>query len=126
MIKSLSFLVFMTVAGCASGHCLRDGSPVLTNEEAKTISEQELESEIIMVGKSDLSLQCGYNVGVTLERMAKELEGIHLLKMEKRHDGLMRIQSCGAPTGMMNVYSIFRRDVKKAVKLGYKVLDSQK
>lgn len=114
------------VSACTTGQCKRDGTPVLTNDEIKTISEQEMANEIILIGKSDQSLQCGYNVGLTLEQMAKELVDIHIVRTEKRHDGLMRIQSCGAPTGMMNVYSIYRKDVKKAVKMGYKVLDSSK
>lgn len=122
----LSLLFCLFVVGCTIGQCKRDGTSVLTNDEIKTISEQELANEIILIGKSDQSLQCGYNVGMTIEQMSKELEDIHILKTEKRHDGLMRIQSCGAPTGMMNVYSIYRKDVKKAVKMGYKVLDSAK
>jgi hypothetical protein len=115
--------IFLLV-GCASGQCRRDGTPLPPETDVKTISEQELENEVILIGKSDNSLQCGYNVGVTMESMAEELDGIQILKTEKRHDGLMRIQSCGAPTGMMNVYYIYRKDVKKAVKLGYKVLDT--
>lgn len=128
MTLKIAFLScgLLLFASCTTGQCKRDGTPVLTNEESKTISEQEMANEIILVGKSDQSLQCGYNVGVSLRQMAQELEGVQIIKTEKRHDGLMRIQSCGAPTGMMNVYSIYRKDVKKAVKLGYKVLDSDK
>ena len=114
------------LAGCASGQCKRDGTPVMADEEAKTISEQELANEIIVIGKSDQSLQCGYNIGMSLNQMAQELEGIQILRTEKRHDGLMRVQSCGSPTGMMNVFFIYRKDVKKAVRLGYKVLDTDK
>ena len=76
------------------------------NEEATTLSEQAIANEIVMVGKTDDSLQCGYNVGVSIEAMASELEGIPILKMEKRSGGLMRVQSCGSGTGMMNVYHI--------------------
>ncbi len=115
----------MMIAGCSTGQCRRDGTPVVTDDSAKTISEEKFANEIIGIGKSDNSLQCGYNVGITLEVMAQELEGMSILKSEKKHDGLMRIQSCGAPTGMMNVYNIYRKDAKKAVKLGYKVLDSK-
>jgi len=117
---------FFLFVGCASGQCRRDGTPLPPEAEVKTISEQELENEVVIIGKSDNSLQCGYNVGITMEAMGQELTGVQILKAEKRHDGLMRIQSCGAPTGMMNVYHIYRKDVKKAVKLGYKVLDTTK
>lgn len=118
------FFISVIFAACTTGQCRRDGTPVATDESAKTISEEQLKNEVIAVAKSDNSLQCGYNIGITIEVMAKELVGITILKTEKIHDGLMRIQSCGAPTGMMNVYNIHRRDVKKAVKLGYKVLET--
>jgi hypothetical protein len=124
-ITGLLACIFIFV-GCATGQCKRDGTPVVADEEAKTISEQELANEIIVIGKSDQSLQCGYNIGMPITQMAQELEGIQILRTEKRHDGLMRLQSCGSPTGMMNVYFIYRKDVKKSVRLGYKVLDTDK
>jgi hypothetical protein len=124
-VTGLLACIFLLM-GCATGQCKRDGTPVVADEEAKTISEQELANEIIVIGKSDQSLQCGYNIGMSITQMAQELEGIQILRTEKRHDGLMRLQSCGAPTGMMNVYFIYRKDVKKSVRLGYKVLDTDK
>ncbi len=125
-MKLTALALFFLLVGCASGQCKRDGTPVVADEEAKTISEQELANEIIVIGKSDQSLQCGYNIGMSITQMAQELEGIQILRTEKRHDGLMRVQSCGALTGMMNVYFIYRKDVKKSVRLGYKVLDTDK
>lgn len=126
-MRSISALAcIFLLMGCASGQCKRDGTPVVADEGAKTISEQELANEIIVIGKSDQSLQCGYNIGMSIIQMAQELEGIQILRTEKRHDGLMRLQSCGSPTGMMNVYFIYRKDVKKSVRLGYKVLDTDK
>jgi hypothetical protein len=123
---SLFWLACLTLGACATGQCKRDGTLVQADEETTTITEQQLANEIILIGKSDQSLQCGYNIGVSISRMAQELENIQILRSEKRHDGLMRIQTCGAPTGMMNVYAIYRKDVKKAVKMGYKVLDTGK
>lgn len=123
LVFAFSLSVFLV--GCASGQCRRDGTPVVTDDSAKTISEEKMANEVIGIGRSDNSLQCGYNVGITLEVMAQELKGITILKSEKKHDGLMRIQSCGAPTGMMNVYQIYRKDAKKAVKIGFKVLDTK-
>ena len=119
------FVLLMFIGlSCTTGQCRRDGTPVVADDSAKTISEEQLKNEVIAVAKSDNSLQCGYNIGISLQDMAKELEGITILRTEKTHDGLMRIQSCGAPTGMMNVYNIRRKDVKKAVKLGFKVLET--
>lgn len=126
MMRSILVVIsLITMGACSTGQCRRDGTPVVADDSVKTISEEKLANEIISIGKSDNSLQCGYSVGITLEAMAKELEGMSILKSSKKHDGLMRIQSCGAPTGMMNVYNIYRKDAKKAVKLGYKVLDSK-
>lgn len=126
MKNSILIVLFFLGLACTSGQCRRDGTPVMANDNAKTISEEQLANEVIAIGKSDNSLQCGYNVGITLESMANELEGITIIKSEKQHDGLMRIQSCGAPTGMMNVYNIYRKDAKKAVTLGYKILEIKK
>lgn len=111
--------------GCATGQCRRDGSPVIDKkDETKTLSEQSMANEVVTIAKSDGSLQCAYSVGLSIEDMAKELEGVQVIKADKKHDGLMRPASCGTPTGMMNVYQVYRKDVKKAVKLGYKVLDT--
>lgn len=125
-MKKWILLIAVAAVGCTTGQCRRDGSPVLENQEGKTLSEQDLANEVVLVSKSDGSLQCGYKIGVTMEAMAQELAGIEILKSEKRSDGLMRIQSCGAPTGMLNVYHIYRKDVKTALKLGYKVIDTAK
>lgn len=123
MMRVFNLSILLVFAACTSGQCRRDGTPVMADDSVKTISEEQLANEIIVVAKSDNSLQCGYNVGITLEVMSRELEGIKITKSEKKHDGLMRIQSCGAPTGMMNIYHIYRKDAKKAVKIGFKVLD---
>lgn len=124
--KYLVFFALVFAVGCTTGQCRRDGSPVLAKDEGKTLSEQEMANEVVLVSKSDGSLQCGYKIGVTIEAMSQELKGIQILKSEKRNDGLVRIQSCGAPTGMLNVYHIYRKDVKTALKLGYKVIDTAK
>ena len=121
-----SVIVLFVAVGCTSGQCRRDGVPVKTKEQVQTLSEQELADEVVLIAKTDGSLQCGYKIGIKLDHMASELANIEILKTEKKHDGLMRIQSCGAPTGMMNVFHIHRKNVRKAVKLGYKVLAAKK
>jgi len=81
----------------------------------------------IRVGKSDGSLQCGMKVGVSLSDMSEaELKGIKILSSEKKNDGLMRIQSCGASTGMMNTYEIRHQDLRKAQNAGFTVIKSYK
>lgn len=114
-----------TAIACSSGQCRRDGSPIVNKEEAKTLTEQKFANEVVAIAKSDGSLQCGYKIGTTLDDMAQQLEGIEIISTEKKHDGLMRVQSCGAPTGMLNVYHIHRKNVRLAVQKGFKVIDQQ-
>jgi hypothetical protein len=37
-------------------------------------------------------------------------------------DGKMHMELCGAPAGTIHVFSISKRDLKKAQKLGFKLL----
>lgn len=76
----------------------------------------------ILVYKPDGSLQCGMGKSITAEDMEKELSGIAVSFREKRSDGLMHIQACGQPTGMVNVYEIPERSLSAAEKRGFKRL----
>lgn len=87
--------------------------PVDTSKEA-TIGDQ------VRVYKPDGSLQCDQGKPVSLDEMKKQLGSIPVLQMIKKSDGLMRIQQCGSPTGMSNVYSIERKNLSAATKLGFK------
>lgn len=116
-------LTLLLCISCSSGQCRRDGTILKKKEGGQTLTEQEAAEEIVLVSKSDGSRQCGYKIGVKLEDMAEELKGIEIKRMEKKHDGLMRIQTCGAPTGMLNVFHIYRKNVRFALKQGFKVLN---
>ena len=129
--KHLRFLVWgltLTLMACSTGHCRRDGKEVLKKVDPKPpkgYAQEDLGS--IRVAKPDGSRQCGMRVGVTLEDMAKmQLVGVNIISSEKKHDGLMRIQSCGAETGMMNTYEIKHQDLRKAQKAGFTVIKSVK
>lgn len=74
----------------------------------------------VFVYKYDGSLQCGMGKAVSLETMAKELQGIPLLSSVKKPDGLMHIQVCGSITGMANVYEIASKHLKAAEAKGFK------
>lgn len=74
----------------------------------------------IRVYKYDNSRQCGQGKTIALEEMAKQLKNIKVLSQEKKNDGMMRIQMCGAPSGVANVYEIDQKDMKKAIKLGFR------
>lgn len=127
-LKSLIYCLAFIFVACSTGHCRRDGSgEVLKTIEAKppTGYEQENLGEIT-IAKADGSLQCGLSAGKSLEQMAKDdLPGIKILASEKKNDGLMRIQSCGAETGMLNTYKIRHQDLSKAQKAGFRVTGSK-
>lgn len=124
--RSIFWPGVLLIVACSSGQCRRDGSPIRATKTAQTLSEKKFESEVVHVAKEDGSLQCGYRIGVTLEDMSSELQPAEILRSEKKHDGLMRIQKCGAATGLLNVYHIRRKHVRDAVNKGFKVLDVPK
>ena len=127
-VKSLLWCLALVFVACSTGHCRRDGKEVLKKIDPKPPTGYEEENlGSIRVAKSDGSQQCGMKAGVSLDDMAKEeLKGITVLSSEKQNDGLMRIQSCGASTGMMNTYEIRHQDLRKAQKAGFTVLKAEK
>ena len=78
----------------------------------------------VLVYKADGSLQCGAARGLSLDEMEKkDLSGIKVFSKDKRTDGLMHIQVCGSPTGMINVFEISIDALKEAELRGFKRLD---
>lgn len=73
----------------------------------------------IFVHKPDGSLQCNQGSPISVEEMKKDLKDIPVYSSRKQNDGQMRIQVCGAPTGMSNVYEIDRAQLQKAIELGF-------
>ena len=73
------------------------------------------------VFKGDGSLQCTPDSGVSLDRMAEQLEaaGIEILSSRTTNDGLMRIALCGAGTGRINVYKIDESQTPAARNFGF-------
>lgn len=122
----LIILSFYAVA-CSTGHCRRDGSLVQEKVDAKPptgYTQENLGS--LVVGKSDGSLQCEMKVGLSLEEMAQtQLSGIKIISSRKAHDGLVRIQTCGVETGMLNLYEIQHQDLSQAQKSGFTVIKSE-
>jgi hypothetical protein len=59
---------------------------------------------------------------MSLEFEVSELKrvGVTVVKSEKGHDGQIRIQMCGVPTGGLNRAQIYKRDLEKAAKVGFK------
>ncbi len=86
----------------------------------KTMTSDKDLTQHVRIYKPDGSLQCGQGKKTDLDVMAKELENIKIFSSENKHDGLMRIQLCGHPTGTCNVFEILEADLEKAQKLGFK------
>jgi hypothetical protein len=129
MKKVLIWIVFIGVISCGHSHCRREtddisNEKVLAPEEAyRKIKETESESNSkVWVFKYDGSIQCGA-AGMPLEEMIKELDSIKTFGSEKRPDGLMRAQICGASSGITNRFLITKSDLDKATRLGFKLWD---
>lgn len=95
----------------------RTGTVAATPPPLKTEESGPLR---IRVYKSDGSRQCEKRTGRSVESMERELAGIPVHHREKRSDGLMHIQVCGSPTGMINIYEIDSSNLKKAEERGFK------
>jgi hypothetical protein len=97
------------LAGCVHGHCQSSA-----NKSKSKISR-------VWVYKYDQSKQCQKTAGLSLESMALELKEINVSVFEskKEYDGLMRIQACGAFTGLANKYLIKKEDLDKVTNRGF-------
>lgn len=91
----------------------------MTGNEKPSSSAKDL-SQRVYVYKPDGSLQCGQGQKIELNEMKKQLGQIETFSAENKHDGLMRVQMCGQPTGTCNVYEIKLSDLDQALKLGFK------
>ncbi len=80
----------------------------------------------LLIYRPDGSLQCGAAKGVAPQEMEdKQLQGIHVYSRERRPDGLMHIQICGAPTGIINVFEIPASSLKEAENRGFKKFENR-
>lgn len=137
----LALALPMTILGCASGSCRQLRNPELaqgagsgrveppsastvgSNAPSKNSDDGALREKTVLVAKPDGSLQCSTKKGMSPEEMEKQLSGIKVLSREKRPDGLMHIQICGHPTGMVNVYEILASSLQEAESRGFKRFD---
>lgn len=125
MLRKLSILALSVAAfafmGCSTAKCkIEERPPVEIKGNEKTMTEAKDLTSKVRVYKPDGSLQCGQGAKVDLDVMKKELQGIEVFKSDNKHDGLMRVQMCGHPTGTCNVYEILASDLEKAQKFGFK------
>ena len=111
----------VTLIHCSNTPCkIEERPPQTVQGIEKTMTSDKDLTKRIRIFKPDGSLQCGQGKKIELSMMAKELENIQIFSLENKHDGLMRIQLCGHPTGTSNVFEILEADLEKAEKLGFK------
>lgn len=123
MMKYIGILCLglsLFVSGCSNQPCrIEDRTDVaMTGNEKVSSSKKDL-TKRVFVYKADGSLQCGMGTKIDVQAMRKELGNIEIFSAENKHDGMMRIQVCGQPTGFSNVYEIDEKDLPAAVKLGF-------
>lgn len=125
MIKFITALVFlMTFSACSTTQCKPEDLAVqkkTTNDKITKGIKPENYMKKIKVYKQDGSIQCEDGTGISLEKMSAELSGLTIHQKEKKHDGLLRAQMCGNPTGQCNVFEINETDLAQAEKLGFKI-----
>ena len=121
-MKLLLTLLLLAFAACTSHPCKIEDRATAgasdVKEKGSTV-KKDLTSRVF-VYKADGSLQCGQGSKVDLNTMQKEFGSIQIFSSENKHDGMMRIQVCGAPTGQVNVYEIDVKDLEVALKAGFK------
>ena len=127
-------LAFGLLGGCQSHPCREPRLPELDQTGAarpvvapptgatngSKISGAENTPLHLRVFKTDGSRQCDKRSGIALDVMERELAGIPVYAKEKRADGLMHIQVCGSPTGMINLFEIDQTNLKQAEERGFR------
>lgn len=128
LFKAKSLNIFVTSflflgLGCAQTNCRavaeKNGeTPPPIRKEIDPMSKTSV-ADRVFVYKPDGSLQCNQGKATSLAEMKKELGAIPVYSSVKKNDGQMRIQVCGAPTGMSNVYEIDRNQLQAVMRLGF-------
>lgn len=77
---------------------------------------------------ADGSLQCGTKQESDLiseMQTTLNVNNIQIYNSYKSTDGLMQAQMCGAPTGNINIFTINKRDLNQATKLGFQRVNEE-
>lgn len=134
IVGLLLTLVFSSTISCVQRPCREPRSPELDQTKrpgespslaAATPTTEDLSHlpARVRIFKADGSRQCDRKPGMSVEVMQRELAGISVYNQEKKPDGLARIQLCGSPSGMINVYEIDRQALKQAEERGFRRLE---
>ncbi len=126
----LIILFAVSAQACANSHCRyvreadaakkTDAGPPVASPEAPVANIKTSSADRVRIYKFDGSLQCGLGHSQSLSQSQKTLASIRVYQSWKRHDGMMRVQLCGSPTGQANVFEIDRKDLPAAIQLGFK------
>lgn len=122
MYKKLILSVLLSaLMACSSHPCkIEERTDIVMTGNEKVSSAKKDLTQRAFVYKADGSLQCGQGEKADIASMRKELGNIEVYSSENKHDGMMRIQVCGAPTGNSHVFEINKSDLEAALKLGFK------
>jgi hypothetical protein len=144
-IRNFAFVLMLCFAhvGCSSRPCREPRAPELDRTKAPVTSSVAPKADapaavdvtsgkvhadgapyLIRIYKADGSRQCEKKSGIPLDIMERELAGIVVKSRDKRNDGLMHVQVCGSPSGMINVYEINAEFLKQAEQRGFKRLEN--
>ncbi len=126
----LIILFTISLQACANSHCRyireaeaakkADVSAPAASSEVPVANIKTSSADRVRIYKFDGSLQCGLGQSQSLSQSQKTLGSMTVHQSWKRHDGMMRMQLCGSPTGQANVFEIDRKDLPAALKLGFK------
>lgn len=114
-------VLFSAMVACSGHPCKIEERTdiVMTGNEKVSTAKKDL-TQRAFIYKADGSLQCGQGEKIEIASMRKDLGNIEVYSSETKHDGMMRIQVCGAPTGHSHVFEINKSDLDAALKLGFK------
>ena len=114
-------IVAIYVSACSSHSCkIEERTDIVMTGNEKVSSAKKDLTQRVFVYKADGSQQCGMGEKIDPNTMKKDLGKIEVFSVQNKHDGMMRIQVCGAPTGNSNVFEINQSDFETAIKLGFK------
>lgn len=114
-------VIILFVSACTSQPCkIEERTDIVMTGNEKVSSANKDMTQRVFIYKPDGSQQCGMGEKIDLNEMKKELGKIEVFSQQNKHDGMMRIQVCGQPTGQCNVFEIPLKDLDQALKLGFK------
>jgi hypothetical protein len=124
----------LSFVSCAAGPCKNEMSNTETNplrliaktdkDKEVTMSERETpDFQRVFVYKYDGTIQCEpEKKAIPIENMVEELKasGVTVFDSTNMDGGFFMTQVCGAPTGRIHRFQIPKKDLEKALKLGFK------